>query len=252
MKKFKKLITIDDVIDELGEIAQECERENSTMGYFASLYRKVTIKVKEQIANNFFEDGQRMEMLDIIFAERYIVAYHEWKNDKEVTRSWLKAFEKSDKDNLTVLQHLLLGMNAHINLDLGIAAAEISNNSTIDNLENDFRKINSILSSLIHDVQNDLSQIWPFLKRILQWTDNADDFLIGFSMELARDGAWDFAIKVVEHPKEEYETLVKERDLKVAKKASIVTSPGRIASLILRIVRWGEKGNVTDKIRILQ
>jgi len=43
-------------------------------------------------------------------------------------------------------------MNAHINLDLGIAAVEISRNKNLDDLENVFNKINEIISLLVHEV----------------------------------------------------------------------------------------------------
>jgi hypothetical protein len=35
----------------------------------------VTKKVKNGIENNLFDDGPRMEKLDVIFAKRYIDAY---------------------------------------------------------------------------------------------------------------------------------------------------------------------------------
>lgn len=48
---------------------------NDTAGYFAALYRKVTSRAKQGIADNEFEDGSRMEKLDVIFANPYINAY---------------------------------------------------------------------------------------------------------------------------------------------------------------------------------
>ena len=53
--------TIDDVIEALDEIIQECKDNQVPLGYFAALYRKVTIQVKEGIAEDFFDDGPRME-----------------------------------------------------------------------------------------------------------------------------------------------------------------------------------------------
>jgi hypothetical protein len=66
--------TIDQVIDQLTEIIDWSRTTNSRLGYFAALYRKVTIKVKEGIAENFFDDGERMERMDVIFANRYLAA----------------------------------------------------------------------------------------------------------------------------------------------------------------------------------
>jgi hypothetical protein len=252
MEKLKEITTIDQVIDQLEDIIIESETANSTLGYFAALYKKVTIKVKEEIANNSFDDGLRMEKLDIVFAKRYIDAYTNWKEKNKTTKSWQYAFDMGNNKRLIVLQHLLLGMNAHINLDLGIAASEISTKDNIDKLENDFKRINEILSSLVNEVQEELSQIWPLLRRILNWTKKADNIFIDFSMELARDGAWKFAKMLALGSKDDFGLLIEERDKKVADKALIITYPGTVASLVLRIVGWGEKGTILERIKLLR
>jgi tetratricopeptide (TPR) repeat protein len=243
--------SIDEVINELGKIISACDKNNNPLGYFAALYQKVTIKVKEGIESNFFDDGPRMEKLDVIFVKRYIDAYYAWQKSEKVTKSWQKAFEISNNYWPIVLQHLLVGMNAHINLDLGIAAAEVSKNKNIDDLENDFNRINEILSSLVNDVQNNLAEIWPTLKKILQKTNKADDFLVDFSMELARDGAWKFAKTMSATSENQIEKLLKDRDEKITEKAGLVTNPGFVANLIFSIIRLGEKGTVASRIKQL-
>jgi len=243
--------SINQVIELLDEIVSESERSKNPQGYFAALYRNVTIKVKEGIQNNFFDDGKRMEKLDVIFAKRYLDAYYSWQKNEPVTKSWQKAFDLSTDFWPIVLQHLLIGMNAHINLDLGIAAAEVSKNQSINQLENDFNKINEILSSLVNEVQNDLAEMWPTLKKILQKTGKADDFLVDFSMELARDGAWKFAQTVASTPEINIENLIKTRDLKVAEKAGLIKDPGFLASTVFKIIRIGERGNVQKRIKQL-
>ena len=64
--------TIDAVIEALGRIIQDAKIAENPMGYFPALYQKVTIKVKEGIAEGFFENGPRMERLDVVFAKRYL------------------------------------------------------------------------------------------------------------------------------------------------------------------------------------
>ncbi|SEL83759.1 hypothetical protein SAMN04487910_3422 [Aquimarina amphilecti] len=247
----KPITTIDDVIASLDDIIKVSQVENDSLGYFAALYRRVTIKVKEGIENDFFDNGPRMAKLDVVFASRYLEAYFSYKDDEIITISWQIAFDLSTDYWPIVLQHLLIGMNAHINLDLGIAAAEVSQGTNIENLKGDFDKINEILSSLVIEVQNDLASIWPTLKKILSLTSEFDDFLVDFSMELARDGAWEFARKINSAPDDELVQLIEERDLKVASKASIITDPGLIANIILGVIRIGERGSVGNKIKDL-
>ncbi|CAL2102103.1 conserved protein of unknown function [Tenacibaculum sp. 190130A14a] len=247
----KPIHTIDDVIEILQDIIEESMLTESPLGYFAALYQKVTIKVKEGIQNNFFDDGKRMEKLDIIFAKRYIDAYYHYKQNKTISSSWEKAFGISTNYWYIVLQHLLVGMNAHINLDLGIAAAEVSKNQNINHLKNDFDKINEILSSLVTEVEDNLAQIWPFLRKILKWSRKVDNFLVDFSMELAREGAWKFAVELANTPDENKNQAILNRDQKVANKANIIISPGFIPQVIFMIIRVSEKGSITQKIKDL-
>ncbi|HAS41957.1 MAG TPA: hypothetical protein DCS93_15860 [Microscillaceae bacterium] len=244
--------TIDEVISMLEDIIVVSKEKQDPLGYFAALYQKVTIAVKEGIKEGRFENGERMEKLDVIFANRYLLAYHDYQANNSVTKSWLKAFALSKKYWPVVLQHLLIGMNAHINLDLGIAAAEVAKGQNIEDLKNDFDEINKVLASLVETVQAELAQIWRPLRWILKLTGRLDNLIVDFSMELARDGAWRFAKKLAEQPAADWPTTIEARDNAVANVAKIVTKPGIFLGLMLKIVRLGERGTVSKKIEILQ
>ena len=137
--------TIDEVLSKLDEIIAESIAKQNPLGYFPALYRKVTQSVKDHIAEGYFDDNERMEHLDVIFANRYLDAYEEFTQYGTCTESWKLAFEGGKNEKLIVLQHLFLGMNAHINLDLGIAAAEVCPGDKIESLRGDFFKINIVL-----------------------------------------------------------------------------------------------------------
>jgi hypothetical protein len=241
--------TIDEVISALDQIVTESVQHNDPSGYFAALYRKVTVKVKEGIASGFFDDGARMEQLDVVFANRYLDALSTFRNNLPVTQSWQKAFDLYARKRPIVLQHLLMGMNAHINLDLGIAAAEVSKEEDIKALHDDFNRINEILSSLVHEVEDDLSAVWPALKFILKHTGKVDDYLVDFSMKLARDGAWKFATEYSEVPETQKPGAIARRDIKVAAKTDVILKPGLIAKLVLGLIRITERGTIAEKIR---
>ena len=244
--------TIDEVIQILNQITAECKKERSTLGYFAVLYNKVTQKVKEGIANGDFENGPRMERLDVVFANRYIQAYYQYKANQKPSACWEIAFKKSDDFWLILLQHLLLGMNAHINYDLGIAAAEVCPGVEIHSLKNDFNKINTILSSLVGNVEKALSDIWPTLKWILKKTSKVDGFLVDFSMQMARDGAWKFATEIAQLNQNQLQVTLKKRDLQITETAKLVTHPGYIPSALFKIIRLSELGSVSTKITTLE
>jgi hypothetical protein len=110
--------SIDEVISILKSIIAENKMEASTLAYFAMLYCRVTEKVKKGIQQGIFQDNARMEKLDVVFTNRYIEAYYTYKNAGSPSARWEVAYNDSNSYWLIVLQHLLLGMNAHINLDL--------------------------------------------------------------------------------------------------------------------------------------
>ena len=248
----KQASTIDEVISILEDIITQSKEDKSPLGYFAALYRKVTSKVKEGINDGFFENGPRMEQLDVIFANRYIEALYAYQEKEPVTSSWKKAFELTAKYRPIVLQHLLMGMNAHINLDLGIAAVQVMHDKDIDDLEGDFNKINEILSSLVEEVEQDLANIWRPLRLLLKLAGKIDNYLTDFSMQLARDGAWRFARKLAATPVEDQQTMIIERDEKVTHKARIITHPGILVSLLFGGIRLGERGTVVERIGELE
>jgi len=241
--------TIDDVIAKLEHIISDSESKQNPLGYFAALYQKVTIKVKDGIATGYFDDGPRMEQLDVVFANRYLNAYAIFQQGKSVAVSWQKAFDISHDYWPIVLQHLLMGMNAHINLDLGVAAAEVSKGKNLADLEQDFNRINEILSSLLHEVEDDLSRIWPFLRFILKYSGKVDDYLVDFSMKLARDGAWKFANNIAGLSGIELEQAIEQRDRKVANKTNVILNTGIVTSVLLKMIRISESGSVQNKIR---
>lgn len=246
-----KATTIEEVIDILEGIIQESKAKESTAGYFAALYQKVTIRVKDKLNTGYFDDDERMELLDVQFANRYFEAYFHYHEELPTTQSWQKTFTNKTNNKLIVLQHLLLGMNAHINLDLGIAAAQVSNHN-IASLHKDFNRINEVLAEMVEEVQHDLASIWSPLVLLLKWVKNIDNFLIDFSMNLARDGAWKFANTLIDKSESEIENIIAERDTKIAKFGQSIIPNSWLLRSVFWIVRWGEKGTISSRINALK
>ncbi|MEP6930141.1 MAG: DUF5995 family protein [Flavobacterium sp.] len=248
----KQAATIEEVIQLLDEIIERSKAEESAIGLFTMLYREVTVRIKEGIANHSFQNGERMEKLDVIFANRYIKAYYQYKAKEKPSKCWEFSFQQAETFWPIVVQHLLLGINAHVNLDLGIAAAQVSTVEDIQDLKADFDHINAILSSLVGGVENCLIKIWPTLTIILKLTGKIDSFFIDFSMQTARDGAWKFANEFVALPENQTEACIQLRDKKITKVARLVSNPGYFVSAVFKFIRLFEKGSVSQKISDLQ
>lgn len=230
---------IDEVLDFLDHIIKTEVSEHSKLAYFPILYRKVTQAIKEAIERGDFEDNPRMEKLDVVFANRFLEAYTLLKEGKTPSSCWEVAFDQGPKFWPIVLQHLLLGINAHINLDLGIAAAEISGKE-IKSLKTDFYKINDILSSMVDGVQADIDKVSPVISIVDKLAGKLDERLVDFSIQLARDGAWAFACHYAEADDIERQALLKKRDVSIAWLGKDIASPGLILGLIVGFVKLFE------------
>lgn len=243
--------TIDDVLSELDEVVALARSEGSRVGYFAALYRRVTRTVRDWIAADRFDDGPRMERLDVIFADLYLDAWHARRNGRPTSRSWAVAFDAVEDWWPIVLQHLLLGMNAHINLDLGVAAARAAAPGDIHEMRDDFRLINRLLASLVDEEQASLARVWPLL-HVLDWFGGrGDEAVIHFSMEKAREEAWAFAVRLAARPEAEWAAEIDATDRVVARLGELVRHPGPLLGTVTRVVRLGELRSTERVIDLL-
>ena len=165
------------------------------MGYFAYVYRRTTAAVKEAILAGRFADNERMEAFDVSFANLYLEAYEQYHCGDPCSASWQLAFDAA-KEQKAMLQHVLLGMNAHINLDLGVAAGCLMAGKNLNDLKVDFRRVNDILQEIIEELQERIARVSP----VFTWFDrlgkDKDEHLLDFSMRAAREQAWVVAHQV--------------------------------------------------------
>ena len=242
---------IDEVIAYLDTVINQCVADASPLGYFAVLYRRMSIAVKIGINNGAFKDGARMERLVVTFANRYLDAYSAYVTSQQPTVSWQRAFDASNNEELTIIQHLLLGINAHINLDLGIAAAVISTPQNIHALHTDFLLINDTIAHVYNDIQLRLSKISLFMILIRKIRPDATNAVINFSITKARDTAWKNALILTNVDNGGRERVITSTDAIVAKVAHGIQSPGRVARFLFKWIRKAEQRDIARNLHVL-
>lgn len=186
--------TIDDVIGRLDEIIEDCHHRGSRLGYFPAMYRKTTLEVKEGLETGRFQDPDRMERLDVVFAERYLEAFRRYRRGQRPTAVWEYSFHMGYSERPSVIQHLLLGMNAHINLDLGISAVDVAPGAALPALKHDFDQINHILGELVDRVQEDLAAVFPLFRALDFLCLRLDEAAVHMAVCRARSTAWHKAV----------------------------------------------------------
>lgn len=245
--------TIDEVITQLTEIVDRAQVESNRIGFFAALYCRVTVGVKEGIAQGRFQNPAQMEVLDVLFANRFLEAYEQHQRGEPTTASWAKAFKAAARKRPLILQHLLLGINAHINLDLGIAAQQTCTGEKLASLQADFEMINTILAELVQPVENTLVSVSPWIGLIDKVNPKVDDCIMNFSMNIARNCAWKFAVDLNSLNASEQPTAIKRRDQEIAHFARKVVRPkGILMNIGLFVIGLRESNDVTEIISVLR
>lgn len=249
---FVPATSIDEVIERLDGIVDQAVVERDRLGFFAVLYRTVTSAVKQGIAAGRFEDGARMERLDVVFANRYLAAFHAHRTGGKPTESWRVAFAAGLNRRPVIMQHLLLGMNAHINLDLAIAAATVCPGALIAELERDFNEINTVLATLETGVEGEVCVLSPWINRLDHIDPSAGRVVANFSIDRARACSWLAAQRLAKLSGEDRDAVIAAMDSDVAVLGRLIARPiGLVINLNLLLVRLRETRNVRKVIAVL-
>lgn len=243
--------TIGEVVERLDALVAGYSEQESRLGYFPALYRRVTLAVRDGIRRGRFEDGTRMERLAVTFANLYLGAADRWQRGEQPLRAWQVAFEAADAWAPVVLQHLLLGMNPHINVDLAVAAARAAPGDGLPGLRGDFDAINAVLGEQTAAVKEELASIWPLLRAYDALAGSLDDGFIQFSLARARQHAWQMAERLAPLDAAAQQPLIEAADARIALLGRAVREPPIRTRLILLGVRLGERGTVGEIIEIL-
>ena len=103
-------------------------------------------------------------------------------------RCWQASWDVAGDASLLIVQHLLLGINAHVNHDLALSVVEVADQTgDLAAIRPDFDAVNAVLASTQRDVLGRLD-------RVSRWTNVAAGVgggrAFNFSLDVARRQAW--------------------------------------------------------------
>lgn len=249
--------TLDEVVEAIDSVIHWSIDTSSRLGYFAALYKRITIAVRTAVADGVFEDGPRLERLDVAFANRYFDAlngYFHPGSFPKPTRSWQVTFDAASRAKPIMLQHMLAGVSAHICLDLGIAAQSLVPASQLGELKTDFDRINAVLASQVNGIVVDINELSPALADVYAVLMDNQIFLINEAVRNFRDDAWRFATVLALQPGFTRPLSVRVRDFRVAKQGGLIYEPPGVVGLIqwaVNAVAARESRDIVKNIRVL-
>jgi len=239
--------TIDGVIDCLQASVDDDLRRGSRLGYFAALYKRMTMAIRDGIRAGRFQDGARMERLDVAFANRYLVTREQYLAGELHGQTWLQAYETASQDRYTILQQLLIGINPHIMIDLGVAAARTCPGDQLAGLQHDFNMINTVIASLFPVVDAELDALSP-IERLIDhsFIGRIKDHAINAGIDEGRRSSWGFAVSLANLDLPAQAIVIGQRDLRARELGkAILLDPLR------SLVRKYESQDIRRNIQVL-
>jgi len=104
--------------------ALRCDHDST----FAFTYLLTTEEYRRAVADpQFFTDDAFINHQDAVFARYYFDQYDDWHAGRtdEVSPAWRIAFDAAERQQVSGMGSVFLGMNAHVNRDLPFVLAEI-------------------------------------------------------------------------------------------------------------------------------
>ena len=246
--------TIDDVINTLDRILEWSIAAPSTIGYFAAIYKRVTVAIRQASRNGEFANGPLIEELDVAFAQRYFTALNGffYPNDyPPVTLPWEVAFLGGVSRKATMLQHMMAGLNAHITFDLGVALVKVAP-TALNDIEGDYHRVNALLCSQIPGMLGLVGTLSPEVK-LIRRVFPGEVFVLKRMLTKLRESAWLFAIHMAMHPDKERERRINQSSWTAAMGAWYLHPPPRLAPvpvLVRRISRRESRDIATNLIAL--
>jgi hypothetical protein len=243
-------VAIHALADRLQGLIQQCRAARSRTGYFAALYRHITLDIAVGLEAGEFARPESLERLAVAFADRYLAAVTASQAGSSASRCWRLAFSRGERDDLLIVQHLILAMNAHINFDLGVATAETAGNRQhLQAMKADFDKLNDLLATRVDEIEGRIAGLSPRIGFLDELLGDEDETVAGFSIRRARADAWSVANALVELDGLPKEFVLTARDALVTGFGQALVSP--LVNIALRPILDAESSSVVDVIDAL-
>jgi hypothetical protein len=224
-------------IDDLRAVASTSA---DASGYFPAMYARVTERVERAAADGRVGDGERMEAFARVFAGRYLDAV----GGGHVPGCWQAAADAAHDDSLLISQHLLVGINAHVNHDLPLTVVGLADETgDLASLRPGFDAINDILAETYPELVHDVGRVAGWMAAA---SARGGGWVFNFSLRTARDVAWLNAERLHALPAAERPAAIADLDALVRVLAYLVTRPPWPVSWAVPLLRGLEPDEPRD------
>lgn len=169
---------------------------------FLDCYLRMTTSMVRSIDAGEFDDGEWVATLLDRFADYYFVALDQWeRDDPAVPIPWRLAHDTARAGTAHPLQHLLLGVNAHIAYDLPLTVVDLLDDEWEAGGEvlrarrhRDYDRVNEVIAATVDEVQDEvLERSAPAFVAADLLLGRVDEWMATKVLSSWRDEAWEHA-----------------------------------------------------------
>jgi hypothetical protein len=218
------------VVARMDKLVQQWEANADRRAIFLKCYMMMTRNTLLAIERHEFNDPEWVERLLHRFADYYFVALEAYEQNPSATPLvWQLTHNATRRKRVSPLQHLLLGVNAHINYDLVLTAVDLLKPEwhTLSEQERiacyaDHCRVNDVIGRTVDAVQDEvLAPTMPVMGILDRLLGPVDELLISRLITQWREGVWRHALRflAVHEPDEEarLRQLVEDRTLQIGR-----------------------------------
>lgn len=191
--------TLDDVVSGLTALESRFRASGDRRAIFATLYGLVSTTMRARVDAGAFEDNAWVRRYAIAFANLYrqAVEADAAGQTSKVPKAWRLCFDLASSGKGLVLTDMLLGVNAHVNHDLPYALNGISIGPDRQKRYRDHCAVNAVLGGVTEQATQRMAALYaPGLAGLDVAARNVDGMLSAFSLEVARESAWESAVSL--------------------------------------------------------
>lgn len=197
----------DPLIQRMSSLITQWEQAHDRRSIFLSCYRLMTTNVLVAVDEHRFHDGQWVSRLLHHFAKYYFDALELFNlHSADTPQVWRLVHRAARQKKVMTLQHLMLGVNAHINYDLvftlyDLLAPEWKTLSPEQRQQRlaDHTLVNTIIGESIDAVQDQvIDQHSPWFKLVDKLLGPTDEWLTSHLIAHWRTEVWTNTMQYIE------------------------------------------------------
>jgi hypothetical protein len=237
--------SLGDVVQGFAQLEHAFRNRHDRRAIFVTAYLSITLEIERRLEAGLFLDRAWVAQYVVAFANLYrqaLVAF-EQGDLESVPKSWRIAFETAVNNAGTVLQDLVLGINAHINHDLPLALIAVSIDPERARRYSDHTAVNEALRAATKPIEDRISAVYaPVLSVLSEVLGSVIEDLTSFSFVKARENAWLTAVTLVNAQDDPERAALRARlNDQAAVLARLILSPTAISPELLSALRHVEQ-----------